>query len=75
MGVSFTAAPLPYQVVVRSKEFRKKTRDEGVREYFYGKKGLNSYFPFNFEVSFSEVKIFKIGGLQHVHTHTHTHTT
>ena len=57
-------------------------RDEGVREYFYGKKGLNSYFPFNFEVSFSEVKIFKIGGLKHVpcsssslHHHSPSHST
>lgn len=60
---SINIVPLPKSggVVVRSKEYRKKTRDEGVREYFYGRKGLNSYFPFNFEVTFSEVKIFKIG--------------
>ena len=34
-----------------------------MREYFYGKKGVNSYFPFSFEIPFSSVSIYKIGGM------------
>ena len=41
---------------------RRATREEKIREYFYGKKGLLSYFPFTFDVKFSDVKIYKIGG-------------
>lgn len=49
------------QVVVRTREFRRKTREDVVREYFYGKKP-HPLSPFSFEVSFSDVEIFKIGG-------------
>ena len=35
-----------------------------VREYFYGKPGGTSYFPFSFDVPFSEVQIYKIGGVK-----------
>ncbi len=49
------------QVVVRSREFRKMSRHQATREYFYGKKS-HRLFPFSFEVSFSDVQLFKIGG-------------
>jgi polyribonucleotide 5'-hydroxyl-kinase len=54
--------PLPKSggVVVRTREFRKKTREEAVREYFYGKKP-HLLSPFSFDVSFSEVQVCKIG--------------
>lgn len=47
-------------VVERSKECRRDARDEKIREYFYGFRGL-SFFPFSFEVRFSDVRIYKIG--------------
>ncbi len=51
------------QAVVRSREFRRRTRDEAIKEYFYGRKGSkNSIFPFSFDVPFSSVTIYKIGG-------------
>ena len=50
------------QVVARSRVFRRAIRDNAVREYFYGKSGINSLFPFSFDVKFSDVEIFKIGG-------------
>lgn len=46
---------------MRTREFRRRSRDEVVREYFYGKKP-HTFFPFSFEVQFSEVQIYKIGG-------------
>ena len=45
---------------MRTREFRRRSRDEVVREYFYGKKP-HTFFPFSFEVQFSEVQIYKIG--------------
>ena len=47
-------------VVERSKECRRETRDEKIREYFYGFRGV-SFYPFSFEVRFSDVRIYKIG--------------
>ncbi|KAG7517482.1 Polyribonucleotide 5' [Solea senegalensis] len=47
-------------VVERSKECRRDTRDEKIREYFYGFRGL-SFYPFSYEVRFSDVRIYKIG--------------
>ena len=53
---------------MRSREFRRRTREEAVREYFYGKRGSkNALFPFSFEVPFSSVSIYKIGGKTYVH--------
>ncbi|XP_023931897.1 polyribonucleotide 5'-hydroxyl-kinase Clp1-like [Lingula anatina] len=46
-------------VVERSKETREESRDNRIRQYFYGKK--NDLFPHTFEVKFNEVKIYKIG--------------
>ena len=34
-----------------------------MREYFYGKRSGTSYFPYSFDVAFSEVQLFKIGGM------------
>ena len=34
-----------------------------MREYFYGKKGPNSFFPFSFDVRFSDIELYKIGGV------------
>ena len=36
-----------------------------LREYFYGKKP-HTLFPFSFDVSFSDVEIFKIGGIKNL---------
>ncbi|XP_046846682.1 protein CLP1 homolog [Xenia sp. Carnegie-2017] len=46
-------------VVTRSKQFRKHSRNERIRQYFYGVK--NNFYPHTFELKFSDVKIFKIG--------------
>ena len=59
---SVCAAPSGLQVVQRSRPYRKESRKEAVREYFYGKLGGTAYFPFSFDVPFSEVQIYKIGG-------------
>lgn len=47
-------------VVERSKDCRRDARDEKIREYFYGFRGV-SFYPFSFEVRFSDVRIYKIG--------------
>ncbi|XP_006012987.1 polyribonucleotide 5'-hydroxyl-kinase Clp1 [Latimeria chalumnae] len=46
-------------VVERSKDFRRESRDEKIREYFYGFRG--SFFPHAFDVKFADVRIYKIG--------------
>lgn len=43
-----------------SKNVRIKTRDNRIREYFYGTQ-KNPLYPHSFDVKFSEVKVFKIG--------------
>ena len=50
---------------------RRTSRDNRVRDYFYGKK--SNLYPHIFEVKFSEIKIFKIGGklIQCIYTCTH----
>jgi polyribonucleotide 5'-hydroxyl-kinase len=48
-----------HQVVERSSKIRQETRDGRVREYFYGQRAM--LYPHSFEISFSDVKIFKIG--------------
>ncbi len=47
---------------MRSREFRKKSRHLATKEYFYGKQS-QKLFPFSFDVPFSEVQLFKIGGM------------
>lgn len=47
-------------VVERSQSARAETRDQRIREYFYGTP-KNSLYPHSFDVKWSEVKIFKIG--------------
>ncbi|MGH0164892.1 UNVERIFIED_CONTAM: hypothetical protein FKN15_047971 [Acipenser sinensis] len=46
-------------VVERSKDYRRESRDEKVREYFYGFRG--GFYPHAFDVRFSDVRIYKIG--------------
>ncbi|KAG2464268.1 CLP1 kinase, partial [Polypterus senegalus] len=46
-------------VVERSKDYRRESRDEKIREYFYGFRG--GFFPHAFDVRFSDVRIYKIG--------------
>ena len=48
-----------YQVVERSKQVRTESRDQRIREYFYGPAA--QFYPHSFEVRFSDVKIYKIG--------------
>ncbi|XP_028824200.1 polyribonucleotide 5'-hydroxyl-kinase Clp1 isoform X1 [Denticeps clupeoides] len=47
-------------VVERSKDCRREARDEKIREYFYGFRGV-SFYPHAFDVRFSDVRIYKIG--------------
>ncbi|KAF7707041.1 polyribonucleotide 5'-hydroxyl-kinase Clp1 isoform X2 [Silurus meridionalis] len=47
-------------VVERSKDCRRETRDDKIREYFYGFRGI-SFYPHAFDVRFSDVRIYKIG--------------
>lgn len=47
-------------VVERNAHSRNESRDSKIREYFYGLS--NSFFPHSFEVKFSDIKIYKIGG-------------
>ncbi|XP_014774939.1 polyribonucleotide 5'-hydroxyl-kinase Clp1 [Octopus bimaculoides] len=47
-------------VVERNAHSRTESRDSKIREYFYGIR--NTYFPHSFEVKFTDVKIYKIGG-------------
>ena len=47
---------------MRSREFRRFSRNSALREYFYGKVP-HPLFPFSFDVPFAEIKIFKIGGI------------
>nr|XP_055033873.1 polyribonucleotide 5'-hydroxyl-kinase Clp1 [Misgurnus anguillicaudatus]XP_055033874.1 polyribonucleotide 5'-hydroxyl-kinase Clp1 [Misgurnus anguillicaudatus] len=47
-------------VVERSKDCRRETRDEKIREYFYGFRGT-FFYPHAFDVRFSDVRIYKIG--------------
>ncbi|EFX89485.1 protein CLP1 homolog [Daphnia pulex] len=46
-------------VVERSRQARVESRDQKIREYFYG--SAAQFYPHSFEVRFSDVKIFKIG--------------
>ena len=59
------------QVVVRSREFRRMSRHESIREYFYGKKS-HRLDPFSVDVKFSDVEIFKIGGEHQTWMHCST---
>ncbi len=43
----------------RSRQARLESRDQRIREYFYG--SAAQFYPHSFEVRFSDVKIFKIG--------------
>jgi polyribonucleotide 5'-hydroxyl-kinase len=54
--------PLPKSggVVARTREFRRRNREDAVREYFYGKRP-HLLSPFSFEVAFSDIQICKIG--------------
>ncbi|XP_071966169.1 polyribonucleotide 5'-hydroxyl-kinase Clp1-like [Antedon mediterranea] len=45
--------------VDRSQTFRRTTRDDRVREYFYGFR--NCFYPHSFDVDFGSVEIYKIG--------------
>jgi polyribonucleotide 5'-hydroxyl-kinase len=51
------------QVVERSREWRRVTRESRVREYFYGATGDLS--PHQKVLNFDEVQIFRIGGGTH----------
>lgn len=44
----------------RSKSARAESRDQSIREYFYGTP-KNSLYPHSFDVKWSEIKIYKIG--------------
>ncbi|EFX62983.1 hypothetical protein DAPPUDRAFT_119643 [Daphnia pulex] len=51
--------PKSGRVVERSRQARVESRDQKIREYFYG--SAAQFYPHSFEVRFSDVKIFKIG--------------
>jgi polyribonucleotide 5'-hydroxyl-kinase len=48
-------------VVVRSSKRRMQIREKKIHEYFYGVD--NCLFPHTFQVAFSDIKLFKIGGM------------
>ncbi|CAC5401941.1 CLP1 [Mytilus coruscus] len=50
-------------VVERNQHQRSDSRDQRVREYFYGpkKNGDDSFFPHPTEVSYNDIKLYKIG--------------
>ena len=48
-------------VVERSPEFRRRTRDQKIREYFYGAPGAELQ-PHSQTLPFGQVSIFKVGG-------------
>ena len=45
----------------RSQKQRRTTREDKIREYFYGNR--TPLYPHVFDVKFSEVKIYSIGGI------------
>lgn len=47
-------------VVERPKGARSESRDQRIREYFYGTP-KNSLYPHSFDVKWSEIKLYKIG--------------
>ena len=49
------------QVFERSSNHRRRAREDRIREYFYGNR--TPLYPHVFDVKFSEVKIFSIGGM------------
>lgn len=46
-------------VVKRSKNFRSESRDQRIREYFYGKH--SPLYPHSFDVKWTDIKICKVG--------------
>lgn len=53
-------------VVVRSRKYRNVSRNDQIREYFYGSRCRASsagtqFYPHSFDVPFSQLKIYKIG--------------
>lgn len=46
-------------VVERSKELRSESRDQRIKEYFYGSR--TPFYPFSIEVKFADLKLYKIG--------------
>lgn len=47
-------------VVERSKELRHESREQRIKEYFYGNT-RTPYYPFSFEVKFQDLRLYKIG--------------
>ncbi|KAH8401390.1 hypothetical protein KR009_005104 [Drosophila setifemur] len=59
-GVHVVLLPKSGGVVERSKELRHESRDQRIKEYFYGN-ARNPFYPFSFEVKFQDLKLYKIG--------------
>uniref|UniRef100_UPI00358F4597 polyribonucleotide 5'-hydroxyl-kinase Clp1-like n=1 Tax=Myxine glutinosa TaxID=7769 RepID=UPI00358F4597 len=57
--VNIVLLPKSGGVAARSKEFRRDSRDDAIRQYFYGFRG--AFFPHAFDLRFTDVKIYKIG--------------
>uniref|UniRef100_A0A2C9K704 Protein CLP1 homolog n=2 Tax=Biomphalaria glabrata TaxID=6526 RepID=A0A2C9K704_BIOGL len=57
--VKIVLLPKSGGVVERSQATRAESRDNRIREYFYGLK--NNFFPHSFDVKFNDVKLFKVG--------------
>lgn len=47
-------------VVERSKKLRHESREQRIKEYFYGNL-RTPYYPFSFEVKFQDLRLYKIG--------------
>jgi len=57
--VNVILAPKSGGVVERTKAVRTESRDSKVKWYFYGYK--KEFFPYTFDIPFSQLKVFKIG--------------
>ncbi|XP_022246183.1 polyribonucleotide 5'-hydroxyl-kinase Clp1-like isoform X3 [Limulus polyphemus] len=58
--VRIVSVPKSGGVVERNQSLRAESRDAKVREYFYGPRA--PLYPHSFDVKFSDVKVYKIGG-------------
>jgi polyribonucleotide 5'-hydroxyl-kinase len=61
--VKILSVPKSGGVVCKSADIRSQSKNLKIHEYFYGT-NKNQLYPHSIEISFSEVKIFKVGAPQ-----------
>lgn len=57
--VDVISLPKSPGVVERSRQIRRETRDDMIKEYFYGPRKI--LYPHSFDLGFDEIQIYKIG--------------